>query len=175
MKAFQRRSTDVRHRWPRGRLGSHYKSVCLVNKWAWPVNFGFSSLPADTQYTHTQTAQSLFPALLWRPAPGLSGWLFWWGTAAPGDPGDGRRPAGLFRWERGFVWHNNVSSTPQYRCFDRGHCWNAAPLFVSHGYRGTDERDGLIERREHGEEEPRHAARPRPDPNRNTRPRVHST
>lgn len=32
--------------------------------------------------------------------------------------GDGRRPAGLFRWERAFVWHNNVSSMPQYRCFD---------------------------------------------------------
>lgn len=40
----------------------------------------------------------------------------------------------------GFVSHDNGSSMPQCRCFDRGHCWNAAPAFVSHGDGGMDDR-----------------------------------
>lgn len=39
-----------------------------------------------------------------------------------------------------------MSSTPQYRCFDRGHCWNAAaPLFVG---KGGEWRDGGMDERE---------------------------
>lgn len=137
----ERSSTNVRHLCRRrGGLGlnsSLYNKICLSgNKCAWPVNFGFCSLPANT-HTRSQI-KCLFPALL-----SLLGRAVQVGCCGAAQRpritrGDGRRPAGLFRWERAFVWHNNMSSMPQYRCFDRGHCWNAAPLFASHGEGGRE-------------------------------------